>query len=547
LIRDSDYTQEFLLGFEGGEKYLAENVFKIKRGHSSEMKKLRRSIKDSYESIQCFLMPHPGQTVARTKGYDGHWSEIDPVFIEQLKKLVPSMLATENLTVKKIAGKEVTGESLYWYMQSYLKLFVSGIVPSPKSIYEATVTKFLEDMILRYATEYKESISKGSDAVITHTDFNILHLDSKKKMVDSYDAERKIGKESNIIYYRNKLINRAEEILDQQNQTLYYKIEAKMTDRKFEAQKNETLRQELKIQDLIRKHEEMAKKNEETQQQLHENLKKMDEQNAKIQNLIDTMSKQQQQTDKEKTPDEKKPDAKNDDIQSQTDKENKKREQELQTEMSRKQEQLEKKIEEIQKGYQENAAKYAKDVVILNEKTQDLITKLGDLQAKIVKIEEKNIKSPTEQESEIPQTAYLKQGDCYLCAQSSTYTTNRRKTACCDSEILEAEWLIEKSNLTYVSWDGLIYNLEGSYTIKNMKYGRYLYDAQYPEDNTLAIWSNPPPSLPNYGYWKITSLNNNKFHMQSPRGKYLNGDRTEDKPGLWEFVDTELQISERIA
>jgi atlastin len=178
---DWDYEYQFKLGFEGGKKYLTEHVFKIKKGHAPEMKELREFIKDSYESIGCFLMPHPGETVARNKVYDGRWSAIDSIFVEHLKKLVPRILAPENLVIKKIAGKEVTGESLYWNMKFYLELFKSDLLPSPQSIYEATVTKSLQDMVSRYLSEYRESISKGSEAVTTHTDFNIFHLDSKKK------------------------------------------------------------------------------------------------------------------------------------------------------------------------------------------------------------------------------------------------------------------------------------------------------------------------------------------------------------------------------
>jgi atlastin len=114
--------------------------------------------------------------------------------VAQLKKLVPSILAPENLVVKKFAEKEVTGESLYWDMQSYLQLFASQDIPHPRSIFESTVIKFLQDMV----SKYKEVISKGSATVITHTDFNILHLDSKKMVIDLYDAERKIGEDSSM-------------------------------------------------------------------------------------------------------------------------------------------------------------------------------------------------------------------------------------------------------------------------------------------------------------------------------------------------------------
>jgi hypothetical protein len=473
LIRDWDYEQQFELGFKGGEKYLAEHVFKIKRGHAAEMKELRKVIKDSYESIECFLMPHPGQTVAGTKDYDGHWSAIDSRFIEQLKKLVPSILAPENLVVKKIAREEVTGDSLYWNMQFYLQLFVSELLPSPKSIYEATVDKFLQEMISRYNKEYKELISKGSAAVITHTDFNILHLDSKKKVIDSYDAERKMGKKSSIIYYRNKLINRIENFLVNENQTMYFVIENKMRGREIEAQKNETLRQKILIEDLKRKYEEAAKRNEEAHTQLLKNVEKLNRQNEKIQNITDTMNQQKDQIKKER--------------------------EEQRARVKALAEDFEKRLKDQEEKYR---------------KVKAALAQIG-----------------------IPKKAYLKQGNCYLCAQDSLVDSEKRKTKCCDTGSLNTVWLIRKSSTTHISWNGTTYNVSGSYTIKNVEYGRYLYDSIVPYDESLIIRQDRL-FIPPLGYWKITRLINGGFHIQSPRGKYISGCYTKDadKPIRWEII-----------
>ncbi len=485
MLRDWDHTQEFEFGFDGGKKYLAEHVFKIKEGHAPEMKQLRKFINDSYESIECFLMPHPGKTVAGTKGYDGRWSQIDIIFVEQLKKLVPGILAPENLAVKKIGGKEVTGESLYWDMQFYLQLFVSEQLPSPKSIYEATVTKFLQDMVSRYVAKYKESISNGSEAVITHTDFNILHLDSKKEAIDSYDKERKIGKESSIVYYRNQLIDKIEEILAQQNQTLYYEIETKETKRMLEAQGNETLRQEMEIQDLKIKQEEAKKKSEETQKQFQQNVDKLNNQNYKIQILTETINQQQNEF---------------------------------------KEERENQKTREIAL-----AAKYEKRV-------EDINKTLSNLQAEN-KQKEQAEKEKNEKLNRIPGKAYLKQGNCYLCAQYSIYDPWRRNTACCDSGSSLAEWLIEKSGLTFIEWDAVTYNVKGSYTIKNNHYTEYLYDAKYPYDYTLALWRDG--TVPNQGVWNIHRVTSQDFVIRSPRGKYINGYNTADAADRWQIINLE--------
>jgi hypothetical protein len=504
LIRDWDYEHQFKLGFEGGKKYLEEYVFKIKKVHAPDMKELRKFIKGSYESIECFLMPHPGETVAGTKDYDGRWSLIDEKFVEQLKKLITSILAPENLIVKKIAGEEVTAESLYYNMQFYLELFKSKLLPNPQSIYEATVRKFLQDMVSRYVSQYKKAISKGSDTVTTHRDFNILHLDSKKMAIDSYNKERKIGKDFLIIYYRNQLIDQIEESLAQQNQTMFYKIETKETNRKIRAQENETLRQEMEIQDLKRKQEEDKEKSEEAQKQNQENVGKLDKQNEKIQGLTNTI----------------------DDLKAEI-RENKKTENKniaLFSEIQSLKAEIRKYVET------ENKA------IAIDNKIQSLTNTINNLKSEIhknVEAENKRIANLIN----IPRKAYLKQGNCFLCAQNSTYWFGQRKTDCCKNKTSASIWFIEKSENELIHIQSQPYNIHETYTIVNKEYNNYLYDAQgEPYHSTLAVWYSKD-QIPNFRFWKIFRATNNDFYIQSIRGNYINKDYMQDVAGKWEFID----------
>jgi hypothetical protein len=142
LIRDWSNYETHSFGYEGGEKCLEETVFKIKNNHLQNMKRLQTFIKDSFESIKCFLMPHPGDAGVGKGKFNGSWGVIDKKFVDQLKVLIPSILAPENLSVKKIAGEEMTGEKLYWHMQFYLQLFQSSKFPSAKSIYDCQSPNF---------------------------------------------------------------------------------------------------------------------------------------------------------------------------------------------------------------------------------------------------------------------------------------------------------------------------------------------------------------------------------------------------------------------
>ncbi len=537
MIRDWANLNEFEFGFRGGKKYLAEHVFKIKQGHAPDMKELRKNINDSYESIQCFLMPHPGQTVVKTKEYDGHWSPIDERFVKQLKILVPSILASENLTVKKIAGKEVTGESLYWDMQFYLQSFESELLPSPKSIYDATVTKFLQDMVSKYAAAYKEIISNGSKIVTTHIDFNILHLDSKKMVIDSYDNEKKIGRDSSITYYRNNLIDKIEEILIERNQTMYYKIETRMTKKKLEAQKNETIRQEIEIKDLKRKQKEAEKKMGEAQKETQKNFKKLDEQNIKIQNLTYTISQQQDEIEREREAlkareAQLKQDVANINTKLQIQKNQTKLLNTTLRETVKEREIIKKALEDNKK---ETAQKIQTLTATINIQQNEFNKELEIQRAQVKALAEKykicdlplalsillaEIARKKEELNGIPQKAYLRQGDCYLCV-GGTFDSSRRQIDCCNSKDAE-KWLIEKT----------IYD---TYTIKSISYGEYLYDAKYPHDGYLFLWRKSDDLEERY--WTIDRVSSHFFTIKSYRGLYIYETFTKYYSGRWEIVN----------
>lgn len=61
-------------------------------------------------------------------------SDIEPDFKKQLHKLVPMMLASENLVVKEIAGQKVKAKELLQYFKSYLEIYKGDELPEPKSM-----------------------------------------------------------------------------------------------------------------------------------------------------------------------------------------------------------------------------------------------------------------------------------------------------------------------------------------------------------------------------------------------------------------------------
>ncbi|KAE9556250.1 hypothetical protein FO519_000589 [Halicephalobus sp. NKZ332] len=137
LVRDWSYPYDADYGFLGGQRILEKRLEVSERQHS-ELQQLRKHIRESFESIQCFLMPHPGLKVARDQFFKGELGEIEEDFQANLRVLVPRLLDSNNITVKCINGQPITCRELLEYFKMYIKIFHGEDMPQPKSMLEAT-------------------------------------------------------------------------------------------------------------------------------------------------------------------------------------------------------------------------------------------------------------------------------------------------------------------------------------------------------------------------------------------------------------------------
>lgn len=131
IIRDWQNAAEIPYG--DGKQYLDEQLAEI-ADQTEDMHGLRRRIRSSFEKISAYLMPYPGPSVANGVDINGDLSKIDAEFIAQVKKLVPLILAPENLVRKKINGHKIRCRDLVTYMQSYVNVFNGNTLPEPQSV-----------------------------------------------------------------------------------------------------------------------------------------------------------------------------------------------------------------------------------------------------------------------------------------------------------------------------------------------------------------------------------------------------------------------------
>ncbi|KAH9382766.1 hypothetical protein HPB48_023325 [Haemaphysalis longicornis] len=136
LVRDWTNQPEAGYGAEGGWTIL-NRWLQSSGGQHKYLQQLRRHIWSCFEKIGCFLMPHPGYQVATTASFDGPFSDVHEDFKTQLRELVPSLLAPDNLLVKKINGREITCQELMTYFQVYVNIFKNYELPNPMTMLEA--------------------------------------------------------------------------------------------------------------------------------------------------------------------------------------------------------------------------------------------------------------------------------------------------------------------------------------------------------------------------------------------------------------------------
>lgn len=60
LLRDWANSDQYDFGIEGGQKYL-DHILTIKPDQKAELASVRQFIHDSFEKVNCALLPHPGE------------------------------------------------------------------------------------------------------------------------------------------------------------------------------------------------------------------------------------------------------------------------------------------------------------------------------------------------------------------------------------------------------------------------------------------------------------------------------------------------------
>jgi hypothetical protein len=99
------------------------------------VKFIREEISSMYD-VSTYLMPHPGNCVARKSQFNA--ALVDPEFLHHLKTLVPLLFNNDAIVNKENNGYDMTGNDLRKFITNLSQKFITEKIPEFKSLSQSS-------------------------------------------------------------------------------------------------------------------------------------------------------------------------------------------------------------------------------------------------------------------------------------------------------------------------------------------------------------------------------------------------------------------------
>nr|XP_037272410.1 atlastin-2-like isoform X1 [Rhipicephalus microplus] len=151
-------------------------------------------------------MPHPGKKVAMDKSFDGRLADTEEEFRKKLPELVLSILAPENLLVKKINGRKISCQDFVTFFKAHVDVFKGGHLPNPTSMLTATANALNMAAKLKASTHYMSGMTSVSGPLRDLNALGFLHREMLTRAKKVFDEFPKVGGEAMSLTYKDDLI-----------------------------------------------------------------------------------------------------------------------------------------------------------------------------------------------------------------------------------------------------------------------------------------------------------------------------------------------------
>jgi len=126
-------------------------------------------------------------------------------FIEDIERFVDSLLDSNNLIVKKIGDKEITGKDLYDYINLYFEKFSNGDMPEVESITSLTSKSsilFAKNKAMNYYVSNMDELTRSQNQV---SKLRSKHIEFMNEALHIFDNMTKLGSDEFIRECRDGL------------------------------------------------------------------------------------------------------------------------------------------------------------------------------------------------------------------------------------------------------------------------------------------------------------------------------------------------------
>ncbi|KAL3124187.1 hypothetical protein niasHT_004776 [Heterodera trifolii] len=212
LIRDFKLTDEMIYGVEGGNRLLEKVLSPPADGatdrkisangrksvaNSAPLAEVRRHIRQCFkDGISCYLLPHPGPKVAEpNSGFRGQVKDMKPLFRDEVKRLVESMVAPNLLKPKMLNGRPMTVRKFVECVREYARIFDSAVeVPDPRAILNANLQLACVDFAMEAKVAYCRAMDRAtrSSRMMAEKKLQEAHIKHGIKALNIYDRCPKI-------------------------------------------------------------------------------------------------------------------------------------------------------------------------------------------------------------------------------------------------------------------------------------------------------------------------------------------------------------------
>jgi atlastin len=191
----------------------------IKDRGMSDLQTTREQIVRCFDSVDCFLLPHPGLQVTK-KNYSGAINKIEGSFKGLLNRYV-RLVFDENIEPKFINNRALTGKELQQFFITYCRMFQDtdaegkGSFPKAMTMLEATSeanNRNAQDLAIDMYTSRMDKVAGPSCSFIKE---HLLMEHHNKIVTDAYtqfDDVATMGSESAIVSARAKLVEEIESL-----------------------------------------------------------------------------------------------------------------------------------------------------------------------------------------------------------------------------------------------------------------------------------------------------------------------------------------------